>query len=259
VSDRQYVDWQDLYVRVRIGLAVLAVAAVTAAAVIFAMRHDATAAEITGTRVDRLVPAVRLLDARGRPVTLRDFRGRVVVLSPVLTLCHEVCPLTTGAFLTMRRAVRRAGLGGRVAFVEASVDPWRDSPARLRAYRRLTGVDLTLLTGSEPSLRRFWRFFGVGFFRAPEGKHADIDWWTHRPQRFDVAHTDGLFLIDARSHLKIVVLGMPNVHGRVAVRLRRLLNDQGIANLEHPQAAWTVREALNDLSALLGRRIPPPG
>jgi hypothetical protein len=117
---------------------------------------------------------------------------------------------------------------------------------------------LTLLTGKLPDLRRFWRFFGVGFFRTPEGKPADIDWWTHEPQRFDVAHSDGLFFVDPHGRLRIVVLGMPNVHGHVAARLRRLLNDQGVENLEHPQVAWTVTQALDDLSALLGQRIDAP-
>jgi cytochrome oxidase Cu insertion factor (SCO1/SenC/PrrC family) len=241
--------------RMRITLGALVLAAAAAAAAIVATRHGAAAAKITGTRVDRPVPAVPLLDPRGRHVTLEDFRGKVVVLSPVLTLCHEICPLTTAALLTMERTVRRADLGRRVVFAEVSVDPWRDSPARLRAYRRLTGIDLTLLTGSKPDLRRFWRFLGVAFFRTPERKPVDIDWWTHRPQRFDVAHSDGLFFLDRRGRLRIVLLGMPNDHGSVAARLRRMLNDQGVENLKHPQVAWTVPQALDDLSVLLGRRL----
>jgi len=61
----------------------------------------------------------------------------------VLTLCHEVRPLTTGAFIAMKHAVRKAGLADRVIFTEISVDPWRDSPARLRAFARYTGIDPT--------------------------------------------------------------------------------------------------------------------
>jgi cytochrome oxidase Cu insertion factor (SCO1/SenC/PrrC family) len=37
-------------------------------------------------------------------------------------------------------AARRAGLSDQVEVVEVSVDPWRDSAARLRAYGRSTGV-----------------------------------------------------------------------------------------------------------------------
>jgi cytochrome oxidase Cu insertion factor (SCO1/SenC/PrrC family) len=246
----------------RVAVAVAVVIAAGAAAGIaaaLATRGHTNVAPVYGVRVDRPVPNVPLLDERGRHVSLADFRGKIVVLSPVLTLCHEVCPLTTGAFMSMERTVRDAGLGGRVVFAEISVDPWRDSPARLRAFRRYTGIDLTLLTGTEQSLRRFWHFFGVAFFKTPEGRPPDVDWWTHEPQTFDVAHSDGVFFVDASGHLRIVVLGMPNVHGRLAARLRGLLSAQGMTNLMQPEAPWTVPQALDDLSSLAGRRISATG
>jgi protein SCO1/2 len=229
-----------------------------AVAVAIGARHAQTSPKITGTELNRPTPNVPLLDKDGKQVTLAHFRGRVVVLSPVLTLCHEVCPLTTGAFLSMERAVRKAGLGDRVLFAEISVDPWRDSAARLRAFARYTGINFTLLTGTQQNLRRFWRFFGVGYFKTPQSKPPDIDWWTHKPETFDVAHSDGLFFVDQRGHLRIVVLGMPNVHRKLAARLRSLLSDKGLKNLVRPEAPWTVSEALADLSFLLGRRIPQP-
>jgi cytochrome oxidase Cu insertion factor (SCO1/SenC/PrrC family) len=149
-------------------LLVGAIAAGVAAAI--GARHGQTAPKITGTELNRPTPNVPLLDKDGKQVTLADFRGKVVVLSPVLTLCHEVCPLTTGAFLSMEQAVRKAGLGDRVLFAEISVDPWRDSAARLRAFVRYTGINFTLLTGTQQNLRRFWRFFGVGYFKTPQSK-----------------------------------------------------------------------------------------
>jgi len=233
-----------------------AIAAAVAAAI--GARHAQTSPKITGTELNRPTPNVPLLDKDGKRVTLADFRGKVVVLSPVLTLCHEVCPLTTGAFISMERAVGKAGLGDRVVFAEISVDPWRDSPARLHAFTRYTGIDFTLLTGTQQNLRRFWRFFGVGYFKTPQGKPPDIDWWTHKPETFDVAHSDGLFFVDQRGHLRIVILGMPNVHGKLAARLRSLLSNKGLKNLARPEAPWTVSQALADLSFLLGQRIPQP-
>jgi len=237
--------------------AVLAVAGAAAAAAALAT-HGRSSPRIAGVELDRPAPGVPLVDDAGRRTSLAAFRGKTVVLSPVLTLCHEVCPITTGAFLTMEQAVRRAGLAGRVVFAEISVDPWRDSPARLRAFRRLTGVDFTLLTGSLPELRRFWRSFGVGFFRTPQGKPPDVDWWTKRPETFDVAHSDGLFFVDPRGRLRIALVGMPDVHGRLTARLRSLLSGAGLQDLRRPDAAWTVPDALRDLGAVVGKRIPPP-
>jgi protein SCO1 len=205
---------------------------------------DSRQPPLTGVAVDRPVPDVRLTDEHGRSTSLRAFRGTVVVLAPTLTFCHEVCPITSGALEQIQYDARRAGLGDRVTVLEVSVDPWRDTAARLRVYRRETNVHFRLLTGTHAQLKRFWRFFGVGFY--PTGSGAT----------FDVAHTDGVFFVDERGHWRIAVIGMPNVHGRLAPRLKRLLRQTGLHNLAHPQAGWTVRQALDDLGRLLGRRIP---
>jgi cytochrome oxidase Cu insertion factor (SCO1/SenC/PrrC family) len=58
----------------------------------------------------------------------------VVVLAPFLSLCQDECPLITAAYTSLQRDVQAAGLSQRVAFVEATVDPVRDSIARLAAY-----------------------------------------------------------------------------------------------------------------------------
>lgn len=128
-----------------------------------------------GTSLDRRVPAVRLRNARGGATSLHVLRGRWVVLAPTMTLCHEVCPIATGALLDLRSRLRSSGLAGRISILAVSVDPWRDTPLRLRAYRRLTGAGLPIWTGSVERLRRFWRFFGVHFQRVPQGKPAEID------------------------------------------------------------------------------------
>jgi len=91
-----------------------------------------------GTVVDRPVPAgiadLPLTTDAGRPTSLGAWHGQVVVLADFLTLCQGTCPLTTGNLLVMDRAVMAAGLGRRVRFAELTVDPERDTPARLRAY-----------------------------------------------------------------------------------------------------------------------------
>jgi cytochrome oxidase Cu insertion factor (SCO1/SenC/PrrC family) len=215
---------------------------------------------VNAFQVDRAVPNFGLLSSSGQPTSLTAFRGKVVVLTPSLTLCSEVCPLTTGAFLRMQRDVRDAGLASRVVFVEASVDPWRDSPSRLRAFAKLTGATFTLLTGTKSELHHLWSFLGVGYQRIPQGKPAAIDWLTHKPQTFDVQHTDGLFFIDPRGHLRLITLGMPSLDGHLTPTLQSLLSTAGLQDLTHPQfAGWTVPQALQNLATLVGRPIPDKG
>jgi protein SCO1/2 len=201
----------------------------------------ATAPPGTGIALDKALPRLPLVDEHGRETSLGAFRGRWVVLAPSLTLCDEVCPLTTAALESVRTALRERGLARRVAVMEASVDPWRDSPARLRAFKRATGTRLILLTGSRRQLGRLWRVLGVRVERT----------------RDDVTHTDGVFVIDPRGHLRLVVAGMP-APGRVRSRLARLLSDEGRDNLTRPQSPWTASDLLAELGRLLRVRFPEP-
>ena len=124
--------------------------------------------------------------------------------------------MTTAALGQLQAAVRREGLARDVAVAEVSVDPWRDTPARLRAYRRLTGTGIDLLTGIPDQLRRLWRFLGVYYKRVPQGHPPDVDWLTGRPERFDVQHSDGLFIVDPAGRWRMGTVRMPSVGGRIA-------------------------------------------
>ncbi len=140
--------------------------------------------------------------------------------------------------------------------VEVTVDPWRDTPARLRAYRRLTGANFTMLTGTQSEIARLWKFFGIYYKRIPQGHPPDVDWLTHRPERFDVEHADGFFLLDSAGQERVVEEGTPDTEGRLSPALRRLLDDEGHHNLAHPQLPWTAGQLLDDLDWMMGRSIP---
>jgi len=95
-----------------------------------------------------------------------------------------------------------------------------------------------MLTGTQAAIHRLWSFFGVYYHRVPQGKPADVDWLTGRPESFDVQHTDAVFIIDPAGQERILDEGMPSVSGQLSPALRRVLNDQGRQNLVHPQFAW---------------------
>ncbi|HEY4097549.1 MAG TPA: SCO family protein [Baekduia sp.] len=245
-------------------VALLAVlAALASAAAVLAVRDGSTPPAISaprpdlaaGTRVDKPLGPLALIDEHGRRTSLQAFAGRWVVLAPSLTLCHEVCPLTTGALERVQQAVRDAGAGDRAVVAEATVDPWRDSPARVRAFKRLTGTDIRFLTGTAPEIRDLWKELGVYYRRVAQDDPPDVDWWTHRPETIDVQHSDGVFLIDPQGHLRAAVPGMPDVGG-LPHRLTALLNDEGRENERHPDSPWTADQITDDLWALMGRAAP---
>jgi protein SCO1/2 len=216
-----------------------------------------------GTVVDRPVPAgiadLPLTTDAGQPTSLGAWRGQVVVLADFLTLCQETCPLTTGNLLMMDRAVSAAGLGRRVRFAELTVDPGRDTPSRLRAYRKLIGAPANwlLLTAPPAVVERIWRYFGVWYQRVGEGRPPAADWLTGRTLTYDVDHADALLYLDASGRLRFVVMGAPNASGApVAPALRRFLDAKGLANLNHPDAStWTAVDGLSPIAWLTKRQI----
>ena len=197
------------------------------------------------------------MDQAGQPTSLAAFRGKVVVMANFLSLCQDECPLITGAFISMRRDVEAAGLANKVAFLEVSIDPDRDTPARLAAYSHQFGANWPILTGNPANLAQLWRFFGVSYQKVPEDQPPKLDWWTHQPLTYDVNHTDGFILLDANGNERFITTSPPNLHGQLKPSLRNLLNDGGIQNLNHQQSpSWTVPEALGALGWLVGRNIP---
>ena len=239
--------------------AAIGLVAVVAVALLLWRLVVAAPPAITGTQLDQAVPDVPLVDQHGQTVRLSDAQGRIVVIYPFLTACHELCPMTTGAFIQISASIRAAGLSDQVALWEVSVDPERDTPARLAAYADLVSADWTLVTGTPVNLDRFWSFFGVTHERQAVASPAPIDWYTHQPETYDVSHTPVLLFIDGSGHERIVLVGTADVGGQLAPSLKEMLNDTGRNNLAHPDAPWTVRQALDDIGALLGRSIPLAG
>jgi protein SCO1/2 len=206
----------------------------------------------------RQVPTTPLVNQDGQHVSLASFRGKYVMLAPFLTLCQEECPLTTGVYQELQASVDKAGLGDKVAFVEVTVDPGRDTPARLSAYERRFGVDWALLTGTSADIGAFWKPLGVWYQKVPEEKPAQIDWWTGKPLTYDVDHDDGFILINPSGQERFITLDIPDLHGKLAAGLRSLLDSQGLQYLDHgsPGNDYTIPQALEALSWLMGRSIP---
>jgi protein SCO1/2 len=109
----------------------------------------------------------RLRDQDGKSVTLRQFRGQVVVLTFMYTTCRDTCPLTA---TQIRGALD--DLGRDVPALAVSVDPVNDTPARARKFlfQRGLGHDrMRFLLGSRAQLAPLWKAYGI----RPQGTAFD--------------------------------------------------------------------------------------
>lgn len=212
------------------------------------------------------LPAIPLINEYGQKTSLAAYKGKFVVFAPAMTLCAEVCPMTTGSLMGFMAKLRAEGLASKVVVAEVTVDPWRDSPARLRAYKRMTGADFTMLTGSVANITRLWKRLGIYFKRVKQGTPPAIDWWTHKPETFDVEHSDGLFVLDPAGDERIVISGMPKMEGKLSPALHKLLDSEGRHNLADPETPWTASQLIEDMDWLMNRQVaasslastPPP-
>jgi protein SCO1 len=205
---------------------------------------------------NRAVPDIALINDHGQGTSLAQWRGKDIVLAPFLTLCQDECPLVTGAFIALQHDVAQAGLSSKVVFMEVTVDPGRDTPARLLAYSQRFGADWPLLTGTPANLRRLWSFFGVAVQIVPEAQPPKIDWYTGKPLTYDVDHTDGFILINGAGHERFADANAPNLHGKLNAKLKSLLNGPGLHGLAHPSGpTWTLATAVAALSWLVGKNI----
>lgn len=128
--------------------AVIAAAAL-AAGISQAAGPDPSAPAFDGDRALRLSqaaigreldPGLRFTDAAGRLRSLREFRGRPLVISPVYTSCFGVCPTTT---TELRRVAEVASaVLGPEAFRVLTVgfDTVNDTPERMRNFAAARGT-----------------------------------------------------------------------------------------------------------------------
>jgi protein SCO1/2 len=85
------------------------------------------------------LPAFTLTDQRGQPFGTRDLAGKVWVADFIFTACQEACPLLNQKMAEVGRRARH--LGPDFHLVSISVDPARDTPARLAEYAARYGAN----------------------------------------------------------------------------------------------------------------------
>lgn len=203
-----------------------------------------------GTVIDRPVPAavldLRLVDSAGRSLTLASLAGKTVVLTDFLTTCQEICPLTSVNFRGVADSVIAAGRSSQVALVEATVDPGRDTPARLAAYEKLYGArpDWTFVTADAAAIETLWTFFGIGYSKRDNAAPLPKDWLTGTPLTYDVTHQDAVFIIDGSGHERWFVVGSPSTAGvQPPPKMLGFLSDEGQQNLASPEpGSWTTAD-----------------
>ena len=142
-----------------------------------------------------------LMSARG-PVSLRDFRGKDVVIYFGFTSCPHICPVALSRLsklLPKLPAPQRA----QIVPIFVSVDYRGDTPERVDTYfKAFFGDNGVGLAGSKEQIDRAIEPFKARY-AIEENKDA--------PTGYVVAHPDVYYLVDKKGHfVRAVPLDSPN-------------------------------------------------
>lgn len=132
----------------------------------------------------------RLVDHNGKPRTLADFRGKLVVLFFGYTHCPDVCPTTLADLAQVMRRLDKDADRVQVLFV--TVDPERDTRELLAQYVPAFHPAFLGLYGDPQATAQAARAFDVVFQKQPTTSGYNVD------------HSAGTFLIDSQGKVRLL-------------------------------------------------------
>ena len=150
-----------------------------------------------------------LIDHNGVRVTDRDLRGRPTVMFFGFTSCPDVCPTT---LIEIGQWLEALGSDGdRLNVVFISVDPERDTPARLKAYLSAFDPRIRGLTGTPAEVAIAAKAFRIYSQKRPvDGGDYSVD------------HSSVTYLLDKRGRFaEPIAYGSPA--NRAVGQLRAVL------------------------------------
>lgn len=137
-------------------------------------------------------PDLALEGTDGKPLSLANYRGKVVMLAFGFSSCGEVCPITLATLAGARKKLGADGENVQVVYV--TVDPERDTAERMKKY--LASFDPTFIggVGTQAQIDAAQKSYGI--FSA---KNVNPD------GSYTIGHSSSIYLIDAKGELRAVM------------------------------------------------------
>jgi protein SCO1/2 len=164
------------------------------------------------------LPRFSLLDEDAKPFTRDDLLGRVWVADFVFTSCADGCPRLQMKMKSLQERLIPLQQGGNISLLSISVDPARDTPAKLREYARIYGqrkgqwhyltgeqreVEKTVVQGFHTAMAKVPSEEASGFaaLRA-EAEGRSIGGTDPHLEAFDIMHGERLVLVDRLGRIR---------------------------------------------------------
>jgi protein SCO1/2 len=146
------------------------------------------AVDVTGAEYAK---DLQLPDHNGQVRSLKDFKGKLVVLFFGYTQCPDVCPTTMAELAEARKLLGPDGEKVQGLFV--TLDPERDTPDVLKRYMANFDPSFIALRGSPEQLATTAKDFKV-YYKKAEGK---------TPTSYTIDHSAASFVYDTQGRLRL--------------------------------------------------------
>lgn len=133
----------------------------------------------------------QLPDQDGRMRSLKDFRGKLVVLFFGYTQCPDVCPTTMAELAQAKQLLGPDG--DKVQGLFVSIDPERDTPEVLKAYMANFDPTFLALRGTPEQLAATAKEFKI-YYKKVDGK---------TPGTYTMDHTAASYVYDTQGRLRL--------------------------------------------------------
>ena len=134
-----------------------------------------------------------LTDHNGKPRTLADFKGKVVVVFFGYTQCPDVCPTTLSELAGIKKALGSEAERLQVIFI--TLDPQRDTPELMAGFVPAFDSSFLGLWGEQAVIDKVAKDFKVFAQKVPskDSKSYTID------------HTAGSYVFDDEGRIRLFV------------------------------------------------------
>ncbi len=163
------------------------------------------------------VKDIRLTNQFGKQVSINegDWKGKIIIVDFFFTSCPSICPTLTRSMKRIQDDFNKTDTVLR--FVSYTVDPERDTAAKLKAYGDKYNINHDtwwMLTGDKKTIYDL----ALQEYKANIAQQEGVD--------TNFIHTDKIFLLDKDRVVRGWYSGLDSTH------LDRLMNDIVLLNLE---------------------------
>ena len=153
----------------------------------------------------------QLIDQDGKPISDQDLKGKPFLVFFGFTHCPDVCPTTLFEVSELMRALGKDA--DRTAALFISVDPERDTPAKMKDYLSSFDPRVRGATGSRPAIEAAEKAYRVYAKKVPSDKDKDD---------YSMDHTALVYLMDKQGRF-VAPFSLKRPPAEAAAELRKYL------------------------------------